>query len=194
MHSRPLIPSYPGKHQESADLLCEQSRPRSDYAVHKLVQVHAARTHTLHKCIKFTFTLVTFSFLTVIYLKRHVLCMAKTTTCLIRERRGGRSAHRTISTNNKLRHPLYKAPLKKRHPWDAAGFLSLVRSCEKHRSGSGCAMHRLFQSTLVAEMRRKCTNLFWYHNITWKAPTAPHECVGRGPALYYIRRQAWVSV
>ena len=105
-------PSYPDKHKISTDLLCEQSRPRSDYAVHKLVQVHAARTYTHHKCIKLTFTPVTFSFLTVIYLIRHVLCMAKTTTHLIRERRRGRSAHSPIFTNNELRHPLYKVPLK----------------------------------------------------------------------------------
>ena len=104
-------PSYPDKHKRSTDLLGEQSRPRSDYKVHKLVQVHAARAYTHHKCIKLTFTLVTFSFLTVIYLIRHVLCMAKTTTHLIRERRRGRSAHRPTFTNNELRHPLYKAPL-----------------------------------------------------------------------------------
>ena len=106
-------PSYPDKHKISTDLLCEQSRPRSDYAVHKLVKVHAARTYTHHKCIKLTFTPVTFPFLTVINLIRHVLCMAKTTTHFIRERRRSRSAHSPIFTNNELRHPLYKVPLKK---------------------------------------------------------------------------------
>lgn len=118
--------------------------------------------------------------------------MAKTTTHHIRERRGGRSAHRPIFTNNKLRHPLYKAPLTNDTiEIPRVSFPSFVRAKSIDLGQAvrctGCSSPRFSQKCIESVQIYFDTIISCYFScLTWKAPTAPHERVDQRsrPLLY----------